>query len=94
LICEFRVTDANGSPIQNENGLYIWTAPCNNPVTDRLTRSAYIQVIKSLGYDPDSSQIRPYGFSASKFNFKYLGEHKISMKLSSYKQCMPTTTGT
>ena len=93
LMCKFEVTDAKWSKVSNTNGEFTWIAPCHDPVADRLTKSAYIQVIKSLWYDPDSSQIRPYGFSSSRFNFTYLGEHKISMRLESYKMCVDGTNG-
>lgn len=85
------MTDSKGNKVSNANGQFEWTGPCNDPTADRLTKSAYIQVIKSLGYNPDSAQIRPYGYNSSKFNFTYLGEHKISMRLESYKMCVSGT---
>jgi hypothetical protein len=87
LTCEFTVKDAKWAPIDR------YSQPCGDPVPDKLTRSAYVQVMRSLWYDPDDQRIKPYGFDSRKFAFTSLGEHKITVELKSYNRCVAWTNG-
>jgi len=81
--CEFTVRDASAAVIES------YTKKCADSTPDNLTRSAYRQVMIGLGYDPDDSRIKPYGYDSRRFAFnnKKLGEHKIEVSIKSYSIC-------